>query len=75
MLLLSASPGARGAQNVMTAALDRFPRLGGNIIAHFSLPKFHEHFDGISITDTHLAERFYEVLEKFIKSLKNSRAS
>jgi len=45
IVLLSTAPGPRGGQSVLEAALDRFPRHGGEIIAHFSLPKFKESFD------------------------------
>ena len=44
MLLMSASPGARGGANVLQTAKAGFPYLGGNIIADFSLPSFYENF-------------------------------
>ncbi len=45
MFLLATSPGARGGENVLEAALARFPRHAAEIIEHFSLPKFEENFD------------------------------
>ena len=44
MFLLATSPGARGGASVLEAALNRFPYMGGNIIASFSLPLFNENF-------------------------------
>lgn len=48
MFLLSTSIGIRGGLGTMEAALSRFPRHGAEILAHFSLPKFHEYFDSIN---------------------------
>lgn len=70
MLLLSTSPGPRGAVTVMEAALTRFPRHGGEIAGHFSLPSFGKNFnseDGITNEENELL--FRNELEKFIKAL------
>lgn len=45
ILLLSTSPGGRGGKGALEAALDRFPRHGADILAHFSLPNFDSNFD------------------------------
>jgi chromate reductase, NAD(P)H dehydrogenase (quinone) len=42
ILLLSTSPGGRGAKSAFDLAMDRFPRHGGEIIAGFSLPSFYK---------------------------------
>jgi NAD(P)H-dependent FMN reductase len=50
MLLLSTSPGARGASIVLELAFNKFKRMNSNLIAAFSLPNFKENFsedDGI----------------------------
>ncbi|MBL0101249.1 MAG: NAD(P)H-dependent oxidoreductase [Saprospiraceae bacterium] len=44
MLLLSTSPGARGASSVMDAAKTRFPFHGARIISSFSLPEFGKNY-------------------------------
>src|SRR6056300_415048 len=44
MLLLSTSPGPRGGATVMEAAKATFPRMGAKLVAHFSLPSFHDNF-------------------------------
>lgn len=57
MLLMATSPGARGGQTVLDIAKGRFPYMGGNIVAEYSLPSFNEHFvDGI-IKDASLLEK------------------
>lgn len=45
ILLLSTSPGPRGGIGSLTAANDRFPRHGAQIIATFSLPNFETNFN------------------------------
>lgn len=65
VILLSTAPGARGGLSVMNAALDRFVWHGGEIIGHFSLPKFHEHFDpSKGITDEKLRDEFTSFLSE-----------
>jgi NAD(P)H-dependent FMN reductase len=45
IILLSTSPGPRGGIGSLTAAEDRFPRHGAQIIATFSLPNFETNFN------------------------------
>lgn len=45
ILAMATSTGPRGGKGVLEVAINRFPFNGGNIIGHFSLPKFNEHFD------------------------------
>ncbi len=64
MLLLSASPGGRGAQSSLELAKDRFPRHGADIIAYFSLPKFNDNFDAEKgVTDPDLKSELDTVIE------------
>ena len=42
--LLATSPGGRGGQGVLQAALDRFPRHDAKVLDSFSLPNFGENF-------------------------------
>jgi chromate reductase len=44
IILLSTSPGPRGGIGALTAAEDRFPRHGAQILATFSLPNFETNF-------------------------------
>ncbi|MDG1329789.1 MAG: NAD(P)H-dependent oxidoreductase [Flavobacteriaceae bacterium] len=54
MLLMATSPGARGGKEVLQSAKDRFPRMGANLIADFSLPSFHDNFSGNDILNKEL---------------------
>jgi len=56
MLLMAASPGPRGGQNVLKNAQEMFPYFGGNIIADFSLPSFHDNFKEGQLLDRQLSE-------------------
>lgn len=51
MLLMATSPGGRGGATVLQIAKAGFPFLGGNIIADFSLPTFHDNFSADGIKD------------------------
>lgn len=54
MLLMATSPGARGGATVLEVAKGRFPYMGGNIVAEFSLPSFNENFSENGIVDATL---------------------
>jgi len=45
MVLLSTSPGGRGALSVMELAQRQIPRFGGEIRASVSVPSFYDNFD------------------------------
>lgn len=76
MLLLSASPGARGAGFVMEAAKTRFPLHGANILANFSLPRFNDNFDETKgITDPQLRESFMAAIKTVKDALQESGKS
>ncbi len=51
MLLMATSPGGRGGQTVLDIAKGRFPYMGGNIVADFSLGSFHDKFQDGALTD------------------------
>ena len=71
MLLMGTSPGARGAQTVLSIALAGFPRLGGNIVADFSFPSFDDNFsDQEGIVNPELNDVFDSRVEMFANSLK-----
>lgn len=65
MLLLATSPGGRGGATVMAAAEAKFPRMGADLKATFSLPSFHDNYseqDGI--TDPELSNQLAEAVAK-----------
>lgn len=71
MLLLSTSPGAYAAKNVLGLALDRFPKFNSNIIATFSLPSFQDNFHKeTGIVDENLQNELKKSIISFEKSLK-----
>ena len=71
MLLMATSPGGQGGASVLAAAKSGFPFMGGNIIADFSLPSFHENFLNAGIMDGQLASALNERIMLFEKSLEN----
>lgn len=58
MLLMATSPGGRGGATVLDIAKGRFPYMGGNIVADFSLPSFGQNFSEDGIIDTELNSKF-----------------
>ncbi|WP_196885016.1 NADPH-dependent FMN reductase [Aureivirga sp. CE67] len=68
MLLLSTSPGERGAANVMKLGQTFFPRVGAEISGSFSFPSFHDHFKDGKI----IHEDLLKALEKEIRNFENS---
>lgn len=65
LLLLSTSPGSRGGQNVMDAALLRFPIHDAAIVANFSLPYFDQNFDEkTGIINPELKTVFEDIIAK-----------
>ncbi len=71
MLLLSTSPGKRGAKSVMETALTRFPFHDAEIIESFSLPNFQEKFNHNEITDSGFSNQLKKAVEKFESFIKS----
>ncbi len=64
--LLATSPGRRGAQRVLDAAVKGFSHMGAKVIASFSLPSFHANFDEENgITDLELRNAYLTQLKIF----------
>lgn len=64
LLLLSTATGPRGGLSVLHAAIDRFPRHGAEIIAHFALPNFGQNFsEETGIVNEELKQNFEQTLE------------
>ena len=55
MVLLATSPGARGASNVLAAAVQSMPRFNGIVKASLSIPSFYDNFDDEKNQITHEA--------------------
>lgn len=69
MLLLSTSPGGRGGVNALKVTKELLPHHGGNVIADFSLPKFHDNFSPTGITEPSLKEDLAQKIQLFQKAL------
>ncbi|NAS32519.1 NADPH-dependent FMN reductase [Flavobacteriaceae bacterium R38] len=67
MLLMATSPGGRGGATVLQTAKTSFPHLGGNIVADFSMPSFHNNFSEGKIVNeeinTDLTEKIHLLQE------------
>jgi len=68
MLLMATSPGDRGGATVLEIAKGRFPYMGANIVADFSLPSFNNHFSEAGIKDSELSQQ----LDKAISTFQNA---
>jgi len=64
MLLMATSPGGRGGATVLEIAKGRFPHMGGNIVADFSLPSFGQNFSENRIVDSHLNNELAMAVKK-----------
>lgn len=70
MLLMATSPGGRGGASVLDIAKGRFPYMGGNIVATFSLPGFNDNFSESGIKNQPFQEGFHEAVATFQQALK-----
>ena len=69
MLLMATSPGGRGGASVLEIARGRFPYMGGNIVADFSLPSFLTNFSEGNIINKELFADLNSKVELFTKAL------
>ncbi|MBT8265190.1 MAG: NAD(P)H-dependent oxidoreductase [Bacteroidia bacterium] len=69
MLLMATSPGGRGGASVLEIAKNRFPYMGGNIVADFSLPSFNKNFSKTGIEDDALESELKEAIKTFKNAL------
>ena len=69
MLLMATSPGKRGGASVLSIAKNRFPYMGGNIIADFSLPSFNENFSEKGLQNDELKEELSHAISKFQEAI------
>ena len=67
VLLMSASPGGRGAIGALGIAEKLITRFGGDVVATFSLPSFNQNFDPKEgIVDSDLAQEHQNALKEFL---------
>jgi NAD(P)H-dependent FMN reductase len=69
MLLMSTSPGPRGAKTVLESAVNYYPHMGGKVCSKFSLPSFHDNFKDNEITSQELKAELAIELSKFKSEL------
>ena len=69
MLLMATSPGARGGASVLASANSYFPKVGAEITAIFSLPKFYDNFKNEKIVDDELKSELENLVINFEKAL------
>ncbi|WP_323789048.1 NAD(P)H-dependent oxidoreductase [Psychroserpens sp.] len=69
MLLMASSPGGRGGTTVLDIAKGRFPYMGGNIVADFSLPSFNENFSEGKIINSELNDQLMKQVVMFNKNV------
>lgn len=69
MLLMATSPGGRGGATVLEIAKGRFPFMGGNIVADFSLPSFNDNFSEDGIKNEELSKALNSAISKFENAL------
>lgn len=72
VLLMSTSPGARGASSALAYAKQTLPRFGAQVVESFSFPSFQENFNSetSTITDATLQMGVQEVIASFLNELE-----
>lgn len=69
IFLMATSGGKRGAQGSLQVIEALLPRFGGEVVATFSLPSYHENFDLTKgITNPDLARAHREALSHFLSN-------
>lgn len=69
MLLMATSPGGRGGATALEIAKGRFPYMGGNIVADFSLPSFGANFQEETLINEELKNQLLSAVKQFQSSL------
>lgn len=69
VLLLSTSPGKRGAISAMEQAKGVLPRFGAEIVASFSLPSFYDNFKEDVFVASNLKTEYQAVVDQFLAKL------
>lgn len=71
ILLISTSPGRRGAQSSLEYTKGIFSRFGGQVVESFSLPSFKDNFKDGRITNEVLDMGIADVLTTFAHQIEN----
>ncbi len=70
ILLISTSPGRRGAASSLAYAKGIFPRFGGDVIESFSFPSFNDNFIDEKVPDELLFMGIEEVVNNFEQEIE-----
>ena len=71
ILLMSTSPGARGAASSLDYVKGIFPRFGGEVVESFSFPSFNDNFKDDSVLNEVLDMGFEVVLTTFAQQIED----
>jgi len=71
ILLVSTSPGKRGAKSALEYSKNIFGRFGGEVIESFSLPSFNDNFQNGKVTNEVLDMGIGEVLTTFAHQIES----
>lgn len=71
ILLISTSPGARGAKASLEYTKEIFGRFGGDVIESFSLPSFKENFENGKVTNEVLDMGIEDVVTTFAHQIES----
>lgn len=75
ILLMSTSPGARGAAAALEYTRGILPRFGGQVIESFSFPSFNDNFDNDQVQNEVLEMGIEDVLTTFAHEIEDSAYS
>ena len=65
LLLMAASPGGRGGQNVLNGAVGYFPFMGASAVSSFSFPNFYDNFKDGKIVNEDLLKQLQIAVSEF----------
>ncbi|MEL6389289.1 MAG: NAD(P)H-dependent oxidoreductase [Bacteroidota bacterium] len=69
-LLMATSPGSRGGSTILDIAVAKWPYMGAEIAASFSLPFFNKNFDeSTGITDQELKTQHEKAVQALVKAI------
>ncbi len=71
LLLMSATPGARGGASVLEAGIARFSRSGAKELVSFSFPNFYDNFKEGKIVNEDLSSQLKEKVKEFEQSINS----
>lgn len=75
ILLMSTSPGVRGAASALDYTKGILPRFGGNVIESFSFPSFNDNFENEQVQNELLEMGIEDVLTTFAHEIEDSAYS